>query len=105
MSKTEYAWVIQRDDGKYVNFMDNEDLTWYEHIWQATMNWSKYQAEKDIVLWKLQNCRPVKVEIRVVGDSMDIDFLKETIRDNVYEYSIAELLDLIKFICDIIKEM
>lgn len=36
---------------------------------------------------------------------MDIDFFKEIIRDNVHEYSIAELLDLIKFICDIIKEM
>ena len=36
---------------------------------------------------------------------MNIDFLKEMIRDNVYEYSIAELLDLIRFICDIIEEM
>ena len=68
MSKTEYAWVIQRDDGKFINFMDNDDLTWYEHTWQATMTWSKHQAEKDIILWKLQNCRPVKVEIRVVGE-------------------------------------
>ena len=67
-NKVEQCWVIQRDDGKYVNFMDNEDLTWYEHTWQATMTWSKHQAEKDIVLWKLQNCRPVKVEIRVVGE-------------------------------------
>lgn len=46
MSKTEYAWVIQRDDGKFVNFMDNDDLTWYEHTWQATMTWSKYRAKK-----------------------------------------------------------
>ena len=68
MSKTEYAWVIQRDDGKYVNFMDNDDLTWYEHTWQATMTWSKHQAEKDIVLWKLQKCRPVKVKIEIVGE-------------------------------------
>ena len=30
MSKTEYAWVIQRDDGMYVNFMDNDDLTMWE---------------------------------------------------------------------------
>ena len=68
MSKTKYAWVIQRDDGMYVNFMDNDDLTWYEHTWQATMTWSKHQAEKDIILWNLQNCHPIKVEIRVVGE-------------------------------------
>lgn len=68
MSKTEYAWVIQRDDGKYVNFMDNEDLTWYEHIWQATMTWSKSRAEHDIDLGQLQNCHPVKVEIRVIEE-------------------------------------
>lgn len=42
MSKTEYAWVIQRYDGKYVNFMDNEDLIWYKHIWQAIMTWDKW---------------------------------------------------------------
>ena len=68
MNKTEYACVIQRDDGMYVNFMDNDDLTWYEHIWQATMTWSKHQAEKDIVLWKLQNCKPVKVKIEIIGE-------------------------------------
>ena len=76
MSKTEYAWVIQRDDGKYVNFMDNEDLTWYEHTWQATMTWSKHQAEKDIILLKLQNCRPVKVKIEIVGEQ-ELAELKE----------------------------
>ena len=65
MSKTEYAWVIQRNDGKFVNFMDNDDLTWYEHTWQATMTGSKYRAEKDIVIWKLQNCQPVKVKLEI----------------------------------------
>ena len=54
MSKTEYAWVIQRNDGMYVNFMDNDDLTWYEHTWQASMTWSKHQAEKDIRIEELE---------------------------------------------------
>ena len=80
MSKTEYAWVIQRDDGKFINF-DITNLVIYpdgttidseysiqENVYSASMTWSKHQAEKDIVLWKLQNCRPVKVEIRVVGE-------------------------------------
>lgn len=68
MSKIEECWVIQRDDGMYVNLEDNDDLTWYKKAWQATMTWSKHQAEKDIVLWKLQNCRPVKVKISIVGE-------------------------------------
>ena len=68
MRKTEYAWVIQRDDGMYVNLEDNDDLTWYKKAWQASMTWSKSRAEHDIDLWQLQNCRPVKVEIRVVGE-------------------------------------
>ena len=62
-------WPIEfkkvRKDKKHFT---KDDLTWYEHTWQATMTWSKHQAEKDIVLWKLQNCRPVKVEIKVVGE-------------------------------------
>ena len=68
MNKIENAWVIQRDDGRFVNYMVYDDVTWYEHTWQATMTWSKHQAEKDIVLWKLQNCRPVKVKIEEVGE-------------------------------------
>lgn len=68
MSKIEECWVIQRDDGMYVNFEDNDDLTWYEKVWQASMTWSKSRAEHDIDLWQLENCHPVKVEIRVVGE-------------------------------------
>ena len=67
MSKTEYAWVIQRDDGKfYVNtslgkhvFTDKILLAYKD-----TFEWIKYHIE----LFKLQNCRPVKVEIKVVGE-------------------------------------
>lgn len=68
MRKIEECWVIQRDDGMYVNFMDNDNLTWYEHTWQATMTRSEHQAEKDIILWKLQNCRPVRIKIEIVGE-------------------------------------
>ena len=68
MSKIEDCWVIQRDDGKYVNFMDNDDLTWYKKAWQASMTRSKSGAEHEIAIWQLQNCKPVKVELRVVGE-------------------------------------
>ena len=67
-NKVEECWVIQRDDGMFVNFDDNDDLTWYENAWQASMTWSKGRAQHDIDLWELENCRPVKCEIRVVGE-------------------------------------
>lgn len=67
-SKIEECWVIQRDDGMYVNFEDNEDLTWYENAWQASMTWSKGRAQHDIDLWGLKNCKPIKIEIKIVGE-------------------------------------
>lgn len=69
MNKIEECWVIQRDDGMYVNFeCNNELLVWFEKIWQSSMICSKNMAQHEIDLWQLKNCKPVKVEIRVVGE-------------------------------------
>lgn len=67
MSKVEQCWVIQRDDGKFYLdtslgkniFTDKISLAYKD-----TFEWIKYH----IKLFKLQNCKPVKVEIRVVGE-------------------------------------
>ena len=67
MSKTEYAWVIQRDDGKFY-----ADTSLGKHIftdkillaYKDTFEWTKYHIE----LFELQNCHPVKVEIKVIGE-------------------------------------
>lgn len=70
---SEECWVIQRDDGEYFAFSEfNYDgipqgifFTKYIHL--------AYLEEKELLehyikRLDLQNCRPVKVEIRVVGE-------------------------------------
>ena len=69
MSKTEYAWVIQRDDGKFYSTKFTNTM-FLENIALATIytkNW-KWKCEFCIKQLNLQNCRPVKLEIRVVGE-------------------------------------
>ena len=78
MSKTEYAWVIQRDDGYFYYDYDFIMKHSYEKIPRFTKNinkvfsnhkfWNKFGCETEIKEMQLQNCRPVKVEIRVVGE-------------------------------------
>ena len=73
MSKTEYAWVIQRDDGEYFTFSEfNYDgipqgifFTKYIHL--------AYLEEKELLehyikRLDLQNCVLVKVKISIVGE-------------------------------------
>ena len=64
MSKTEYAWVIQRDDGKF--FYDIDIVDDYSPYFCG-----RFKARKDAQIYInkfLQNCRPVKCEIRVIGE-------------------------------------
>ncbi len=76
MSKTEYAWVIQRDDGKFYagwNFDRNWEAKEYftnvlEKVIINKQVFTIKNALKEIKLMNLQNCKPVKVEIRVVGE-------------------------------------
>lgn len=83
MIKTEYAWVIQRDDGKYIiNWTDFGEITqvsdrFLDFIEMFLNEFSvdfKYLYRDDtwcrnvIKFYNLQNCKPVKVEIRVVGE-------------------------------------
>ena len=76
MSKIEECWVIQRDDGS--RYFDCQDS--YFSDFYGIDEWTQFY-DKNISLYKskdvamqiiknqnLQNCRPVKVEIRVVGE-------------------------------------
>ena len=69
MSKTEYAWVIQRDDGKYFSRIEMPNICVFDNL---ITNADRYDYEKTvkylIEALRLQNCRPVKVEIKVVGE-------------------------------------
>ena len=76
MSKIEECWVIQRDDGS--RYFDCQDS--YFSDFYGIDEWTQFY-DKNISLYKskdvamqiiknqnLQNCHPVKVEIRVVGE-------------------------------------
>ena len=63
MSKTEYAWVIQKKDGKFCV----DTFVWCEKLWNACM-FEKLE-DCNIAICQMQyECKPVKVEIRVVGE-------------------------------------
>ena len=77
MSKTE-IWVIQRDDGYFYYDYDfimkypyEEKPRFTKDIHKVFLNnkfWYKVGCEREIKGLNLKNCRPVKVEIRVVGE-------------------------------------
>lgn len=79
MSKTEYAWIIQRDDGS--RYFDCQDR--YFSDFYGIDEWTQFY-DKNISLYKskdvamqiiksqnLQNCRPVKVQIEIVKNQIN----------------------------------
>ena len=78
MSKKEYVWVIQRDDGKFYagwSFDSNCSVKEYFTFSLAKVIlykqvFYKTNAMKEIKQMSLKNCRPVpvKVKIQIVGE-------------------------------------
>ena len=69
MSKTEYAWVIQRDDGMFAYYsMFSNQYEFSTRLMQSNLFSCETTANDNIIMCKLQNCKPVKIEIRVVGE-------------------------------------
>ena len=69
MSKTEYAWVILRDDGSFFARTEIYNFNVFcNELGNAEMCSNKEIMQNIIEKYNLQNCRPVKVEIRVVGE-------------------------------------
>lgn len=69
MSKIEECWVIQRDDGMYAEYLPISDIFVFNvYIRYALFHSNEDEAIDSIKTYHLQNCRPVKVEIRVVGE-------------------------------------
>ena len=63
MNKTEYAWVIQRDDGMYcVN-----TFAWCKKICNACM-FEKLEDCNIAIRQMKYECKPVKVKIEIVGE-------------------------------------
>ena len=65
MSKIEECWVIQRDDGMYCETVNG---IFTRSLCCALLCNDKHLADYFILDFKLKNCNPVKVEIRVVGE-------------------------------------
>ncbi len=70
MNNIEYAWVIQRDDGKFLK-MTNGKYYFTKYIKNAIIAINK----KETNYWLLEsifctnhNCKPVKIKIEVVED-------------------------------------
>lgn len=63
----EYAWVIQRDDGKYCL----NTFAWCSKIFNACMFGNLKDVEMAIKQMELQNCKPIKIEIKVVEDDQN----------------------------------
>lgn len=74
MSKTEYAWVIQRDDGKFfydIGIVDDYSPYFCDDILICLLNGGRFKARKDAQIYInkfLQNCRPARVKIEIIGE-------------------------------------
>lgn len=72
--KTETAWVVKRDDGKFVYITNNYNIEFMDDIWFAHKfyekdNYDAYENCKQYIKQRqLKNCKPVKVEIREVEE-------------------------------------
>lgn len=71
MSKIEECWVIQRDDGKVFAGLNSKDIAIFYCDFEFNYLdyvYTKKECENIIKFYNLQNCHPVKVELRVVGE-------------------------------------
>lgn len=69
MSKIEECWVIQRDDERFLMRFELPNFCMFiNKLRDAETFLNKKVALNFIERCGLQNCRPVKVEIRVVGE-------------------------------------
>lgn len=69
MSKIEYAWVIQRDDERFYTRTELPKFYLFtSRLCDGETFFSKEVANSFIERNNLQNCRPVKVEIKIAGE-------------------------------------
>lgn len=73
MNNIEYAWVIQRDDERFIQGLkikrNGTAKGFYtDFLKDALKEFSKYEAEEVMRVYKIKNCKPVKVKIEVVED-------------------------------------
>ena len=72
MSEIQYAWVIQRDDGRFY-VTTRRDRTRLKHITDYNLVYAhrencESEAQETIDVYSLEGYRPVKIEMRVVEE-------------------------------------
>ena len=76
MSKIEECWVIQRDDGEFLDYSYEDDtFNFSTNLCKAFGHYVCCENTRKSVKnflnnnkYILRNCKPVKIEIRVVGE-------------------------------------
>lgn len=69
----EFAYVIQRDDGKFFcttkGWKNSCRKAIYDsHLIYANKEWCKSDAEETIKIFNLQNCKVIKIKVEVVEE-------------------------------------
>ena len=68
--EVEKGWMVRRDDGMFFAMKDYKGCAVFcdnFNIFNGVMN-TKKECKNIIKFYNLQNCKPVKVEIRVIGE-------------------------------------
>lgn len=89
------AFVIKNKEGKYWNFLFNNESEFFDEIYNAFMHYSRADAEKDITLWSLKDCEVVEVEINEVDEkSKEIIQCRKQVCEEIYNYIMDNWEDL-----------
>lgn len=57
------AYVIKNKEGKYWQWLFNNEPDWEEKLYNGFMHYSQKDAEKSIEQWQLKDCKVVEITI------------------------------------------
>ena len=57
------AFVIKNKEGKYFQWLFNDEPDWEDKLYNGFMHYSKEDAEKSIIQWQLEDCEVVEITI------------------------------------------
>lgn len=57
------AYVIKNEEGKYWQWLFNNEPDWEEKLYNGFMHYSQKDAEKSIEQWQLEDCEVVEITI------------------------------------------
>jgi len=57
------AYVIKNKEGKYWQWLFNDEPDWEEELYNAFLHYSKEDAKRNIIDWQLKDCEVVEITI------------------------------------------